>query len=383
MPSILEVSKQIHKKYKGNQILVAGDMLPKVEMLSFGVLSADYPLEGGLPYGSIVEISGQFSSGKTTLAAMAVASWQKAHPDKTCIWVDAESSARMQFPHFKKMLGFQPEKVMVYDATGISAESIFADLVDLQTGSDDIGLIVLDSVASLISDADLETDFEKDNGQRAAVAKSVKKFMRFIKGWIQKKGNILIVINQTMVTGTTFTGAKIYDEPCGAALKFFPDVKIRCGTRTFIKDDKNDLAVAKAEGATGFRINFNVMKSKNGAITKGGGFVSFDFENGIDDITDTLEVAIKCGYISRPTLQSYVLTDLSTGETLKDKDGNELKFVGKQKLIDYIKANPEFKDEYFTMLSKYTDENNLGVSLLDAEQLKELLSEEESVKGKN
>ena len=380
MASILEVSKELQKKYKGNQVLIAGDMLPEIKTLSFGVLSADYPLEGGLPYGSIVEISGQFSSGKTTLAAMAVAQWQKEHPEKTCVWVDAESSARMQFPHFKKMLGFKPENVLVYDATGISAENVFADIIDLQTGVDDIGLIVLDSVASLISDQDLETDFEKDNGQRAAIAKSVKKFMRFIKGWIQRKGNILIVINQTMVTGTTFTGAKIYDEPCGAALKFFPDVKIRCGTRTFIKDDKNDLATSKAEGATGYRINFNVMKSKKGAITKGGGFVSFDFESGIDDIIDTIEVAIKCGYIQRPTMQSYCLVDLNSGEILQDEDGNELKFVGKQKLIDFIKNNPKFKEEYFKALSKHLDENNSGVSLLEQEQLEELFKEEESVK---
>ena len=122
------------------------------------------------------------------------------------------------------------------------------------------------------------------------------------------------------------------------------------------------------------------MKSKKGAITKGGGFVSFDFENGIDDIMDTIEVAIKCGYIQRPTTQSYVLVDLDSGEILHDEDGNELKFVGKQKLVDFIKNNPEFKREYFKTLSRHLDENNSGVSLLEQEQLDELLNEEEALK---
>lgn len=380
MAGILEMSKALEKKYKGNKILITGDMLPDIKTLSLGVLSADYPLEGGFPYGSIIEISGQFSSGKTTLAALAVAQYQKKHPDKECIWVDVEASARLQFPYFQRTLGFNPEKIFVYDATGISAENVFADIIDLQTNLDNVGLIVLDSIAALISDADMESDFEKDNGQRAAVAKAAKKFMRFIKGWIQKRENMLIVINQTIVAGTTFTGAKIYDEGVGNAMKFFPDVKIRCGTRTFINGDKNDLSVSKAEGATGIRINFNVMKSKIGAITKGGGYLSIDFEEGIMDIVDTVEVAIKCGFINRPTLQTYILTNLDTGEILTDENGNDLKFTGKQKLIDYLRDNLEFKEEYFEMLSKHLNGNNTGVSLLDKEQLEELLQEEVGVK---
>ena len=382
MTSVLDIAKEINKKYKDNEVLIAGDMLPDTRMLSFGVLSADYPLKGGLPYGSIIEISGQFASGKTTLAALAVANWQRKNPDKVCIWVDVESSIKMQLPHFKKMTGLQTDEdhLLVYNCTGKSADSIFADIIDLQTQADNIGMIVVDSVAALVSDSDLESDFEKDNGMRATTAKSIGKFLRFIEGWLQKKNNILILINQTVDIGTTFTGAKIYDELRGKAMKFYPHVKIRCGTRTFIKDGKNDLSITKAEGATGYRINFNVMKSKISATNKGGGFVSFDYESGIDDIIDTIEVAIKCEFIRRPNNMTYIIYDLDKDEVMLDENGDELRFVGKPKLIDYIQSNPAFKETYFNMLSKHLNNDAVGVSLLEQEQLDEIQNEEENNK---
>ena len=93
-----------------------------------------------------------------------------------------------------------------------------------------------------------------------------------------------------------------------------------------------------------------------------------------------LEVAIKYEFISRPTNLTYLLINLETGEPYKDENGNELKFVGKQKLKDYLSSNVEFQAEYIQMLNRHIQANsNAYGSLLDERTLALIKSEESSV----
>lgn len=384
MATLQEVAKIIEKKYKTGQVLVAGDMIPKVNLLSMGTLSFDYAVSGGLPYGSIVEFSGQFGSGKSTAAALAMAQYQKQNPDRVCIWVDVEDSFRLQLPFFQKMTGLKTDSnhLMVYDCTGKSAENILDDILHLQIEVDNIGMIVIDSTASLVSSDDLENDFTKDNGQRSATAKTSNKFCKQIRGHLKTKGNILLTINQTVVEGKTFTGANIYNELGGKAWKFHADIRIRFSTRTFVKDGKNDVAMTKAEGATGFVLKFSLTKSRIGAPNRGGGFITFDYEKGLETIADTVEVAILGGYILRPNNSTYLITDLDTGEVLLDDNGDELKFIGKAKLVAYLTDNDEFREEYFNKLNDYISGQAGTLSLLDKEALKEIAEMENGVEDK-
>ena len=92
MSTFKEFAKQINKKYKDGNVLLAGDVLPTVELLSMGTLGFDYASSGGLPEGTIVEFAGQFSSGKSLAAALAIAQYQRKHPDKVCLYVDVENA---------------------------------------------------------------------------------------------------------------------------------------------------------------------------------------------------------------------------------------------------------------------------------------------------
>lgn len=384
MGSVLEVAKQINKKYKDGKVIIGGDILPIVNKLPFGSLGAIYPLYGGLPYGAITVFAGQYSSGKSTAAALAMAQYQKENPDKTCIYVDVENTLPIQLPHFVKMTGLQTdeEHFLRYDCSGKSAETIFEDILDLQIGADNIGMIIIDSAAALVSDQDLESDFSKDNGMRASVAKSLGKFIRMMNMYLARKGNILLVINQVREAGKTFTGATIFAEPAGHSLDFYPALKVRFGTRTFTQGDKTDIPSSKAEDCDGFRLKFAITKSKVSPVTRGGGFLTFRFDTGIDIINDTLEVAMKHGFIERPNNMSYILVNLDTGEPYYDEDGKELKFVGKAKLHDYINNNEEFRTGYFEMLSRHIDGNNSsGISLLDSNDLSEIMEEEARVES--
>lgn len=382
MPSVLENSKIINKKYKEGNIAFSGDLMPKVRKLKFGSLGATYPLSGGIPYGSIAVFAGQYSSGKSTAAALAMAQYQKENPDRTCIYVDVENTLPVQLPYLVSMTGLQidREHFLRYDCTGKSAEMIFEDIIDLQIGSDNIGMIILDSAAALVSDQDLESDFTKDNGMRASVAKPLGKFIRMMNMFLPQKNNILLVINQVRDAGKTFTGAQMYTEPCGHALDFYPALKVRFGTRTFTLEDKTDISASKAEDSDGFRLKFAITKSKVAPMNRGGGFITFRFDSGVDIINDTLEVAMKYGFVQRPNAMTYILVNLDTGEVYTDKDGNELRFVGKSKLIDYIENNEGFRNEYFEMLDKHVNRSEeLGISLLDSDSLNEIMEQEAAV----
>lgn len=381
MPSVLDVANKLNKLYKNNKVLVAGDVMPNVPKLKLGSLGADYPLGGGLPYGSIVVFAGQYSSGKTTAAALAMAQYQRENPDRTCIYIDVENTLPVQLPHLVKMTGLLTDEkhFLRYDCIGKAAETIFKDIIELQVGADNIGMIILDSAAALVSSQDLEEEFDKDNGMRASVAKPLGKFIRMMNMYLPQKNNILLVINQVREAGKTFTGAVIYNEPAGHALDFYPSIKVRFGTRTFTKDDKTDIAASKAEDSDGFRLKFAITKSRAASFSRGGGFLTFRFNTGLDYINDTLEVATKYEFIERPNNMSYILVNLDTGEYYKDDEGNPLRFVGKGKLYDFIKNNDEFRKDYFDMLSRHIDSSAGAVSLLDTEAMNEIIEQENSV----
>lgn len=379
MASVLEIASKINKNWKEN-VLVDGNFTKEIKRLHIGSIAADYPLYGGLPYGQLIVFSGVEHSGKTTAAALCMAQYQKENPDRVCIWVDAENTLLTQGEFLQRMTGLNlnSDNFLRYDCSGKAAEEIFADLIKLEE-ADNIGMIVVDSAPALISKADLDNDFEKDNGQRASIAKSLGKFIKQMLMYLPKRENILLIINQVRVDGVTFQGAKIYSEPCGYALNYYPSMKVRFGTRTYTSGDKTDLVASKSEGADGFRLKFSITKNRLGPIDRGGGFLTFRLQGGLDRLYDMLEVALRYEFIKRPTLQSYVLVNLDTGEPYTDEYGNELRFVGKQKLIDYVNTNDDFRRKYFDMLDKHISESSIKLNLLDKNTMNEILIQEASI----
>jgi len=380
MANVLDIAKKLNKSYK-QDILTDGSIIPECQKISMGSIAADFAVNGGIPLGAITVYAGLEGSGKTTAAVQTMAEYQKAFPDKTCIYVDAEQTLVTQLDFFVKMTGLvvnDPNRFLRFDTVGMSAEEIFAAILELQQ-AENIGLIVIDSAPALISQADMDSDFTKDNGMRASIAKNLGKFLRNMVMYLPKRNNALIVINQVREAGKTFTGATIYSEPAGYGLKYYPSMKVRFSTRCFTQGDKTDLAASKGEDADGFRLRFSVTKSRLSRV-KGGGFITYRYDTGRDVIGDTLEVALKYGYIQRPTTQSYVLINLDTGEVYTDSEGNELKFVGKQKLIDYLNTNIEFRTEYIDMLTRNINQSDVK-TLLDDETMKEIMDQEASVEG--
>ena len=384
MVSVLDVAKQINKAWK-NETITSGDVIPECKRFSMGTLSADFALYGGLPEGKLIVYAGESGSGKSLLAGLAMAQYQKAHPDRTNIYVDAEETLIGQIDWFAKMTGLDykdPNKFLRYDCTGKSAEEIFDDLVKIQK-ADNIGMIVIDSAPMLLSQADIDNDIAKDNGQRASIAKSMGKFLKFMIPAIAKAGNPLLIINHTRVAGTTFTGAKIYTEPCGYALNFYPCIKVRFAARKFTKGDKLDISASQTDDETdGICATFSVTKNRLGALNRNGAKIIFRFESGLDTLTDLIEIITKYEIAKRLNAQSWQLVNPLTDEPYKDKEtGAELKFVGKQKMIDYIREHDEFRAEYEKAVSTYINHSKRDISLIDEEDLKQILEAERSVEN--
>lgn len=377
MASILEIASKLKKEYKDENLILKSDIVPTYQRLRTGALGLDYVLGGGLPYGRIAQVSGQPHSGKTTGACCFLAAYQRENPTKTCVYVDVEHSLDLQ--HQTIMNGIDLKKLYYVNPVGLSGEQIIDMIVELQK-SDDIGMIVLDSIAAMTPQIVLENDLVEDKGIRATMAKKMYQFLNIMSSMLQEKNNILLLINQVRDGGKTFTGAQIWKEPCNGASSFASSVSIRFGTRTFTKGDEMDACKPDGEGADGFRLKFKIMKNKTAPCNRGGGFITYRYGKGLDWMHDLLEIALTFNFINRVNNVTYELIDLKTGEIYKDKDGKLLRGK-KADLMLYIQNNIDFQRRYLDMLQTYISLDNTKTygQLLDERASHEIDEEETGV----
>ena len=373
---VLDTAKKFNKMYEDDKLAVKADITPEYERMPTGAFGLDYPLYGGLVKGRIHTFAGLFHSGKTVASALAMAAYQRENPNTISVYVDLEHSLDLKF--VSRMTGLQLDKMIYFNPTSLTGEQILDAILDFQK-EPDIGMIVLDSIPALQPSQAVENDMTKDPGMRGTIAKSLHRFLIAMSALVNKKNNIFIMVNQVRVSGTTFTGAPIYSEPGGQAPQYYSSIKVRFGTRTFIKGDKVDCS--DGEGADGFRLKFVITKQKCGPIARGGGFLSFNYDKGLMWLEDMLEIAYKFEFIRRVNNVTYELINLETGEIYKDEQGNELR--GKKRdLEDYILTNIGFQKEYVKMLNKYisASEESYG-DILDARDKAEIKAQEESVEA--
>lgn len=386
--TIKDAIKKINKACKDWNILDSGNFSQNLKKLSLETLGFDFPFKGGLPYGQIITFSGVEHSGKSTAAALAIAKYQEENPDKVCVYVDVENTLLTQAEYFQSIcnISYEPEHFVRYDCTGRSAEEIFQDLIMLQE-CDEIGMIVIDSARALISQADLDNDFVKDNGQRASIAKPIGKFIKQMMMYLPKRNNILLIVNQVTVEKGMFSTT--YTEPGGYALKYFPSVKVRFGTRTYTKEDKTDITQSKVDDAIdGIRLHFAIVKSRLNAINKDGGFITIRYNKGVDTVFDLLEVALKAKLIETPTNKCYILKNLLTGEIYKDElTQSDLYFEANKgedaynALRNYLDTHSKFVKEFSAMINEYISKIKASINLIDENIVNDLMSQEDALCG--
>lgn len=377
MATIAELAKKFRREYKDENLMIISNIKPDYQRMPTNALGLDYILAGGIPLGRLIEFSGLQHSGKTTAACVVLAAYQRMFPNQTCVYIDVEHSLDLRFQ--ARMTGLDLSKLFYMNPNGQSGQQILDMIIEMQK-SDDVGMIVLDSLPALIPSAVLENDLTKDAGMRATMAKPLYPFCASMASMVAAKNNLFLMINQVRDDGKTFTGVQKYKEPCGAAPGYYSSIIIRFGTRKFTLGDDMDACGAKnGEGADGFRLHFKIMKNKCGACNRGGGFLTFRYETGLDWINDLLEIALGFGFIKRLNSITYQLVNLETGEIYQDEEGNLLQGK-KADLIAYIKGNINFQNTYLAMLNRVisNEDNNYG-NILDERTNAELDAQQNAI----
>ena len=236
---------QIDKQFGKGSLMKMGDHRQmKIETISSGSMLLDEALGvGGYPKGRIVEIYGPESSGKTTLALHAIAEAQKV--GGIAAFVDAEHALD---PVYAGNLGLDVDNIWVSQPdTGEQALEIAESLI--RSGGVDI--IVVDSVAALTPQAEIEGDM--GDSHVGLQARLMSQALRKLTGTISKSGCCLIFINQIrMKIGVMFGNPETTTG--GNALKFYSSVRLEVR--------KVETIAKGQENAIGNRVRVKVVKNK-------------------------------------------------------------------------------------------------------------------------
>lgn len=237
---------QIEKQYGKGSVMKLGDKpKQKLEAISSGSLYLDSALGiGGYPKGRIIEIYGPESSGKTTIALHAIAEAQKE--GGYAAFIDVEHALD---PLYAEKIGVNiDELILSQPDTGEQALEIVEALI--RSGA--VDLVVVDSVAALVPEAEIAGDM--GDSHVGLQARLMSQAMRKLSGIISKTNSVVIFINQIREkVGIIFGNPEV--TPGGRALKFYSSVRLEIrrgetiklgtdivGNKTKVKVVKNKVA---------------------------------------------------------------------------------------------------------------------------------------------
>ncbi len=304
---------QIEKQFGKGSIMRLGQEASRssVEVISTGCLTLDLAMGvGGLPRGRVVEIYGQESSGKTTVALHAIAQAQKS--GGVAAFIDVEHALD---PTYTSRLGVNLDDLLISQPdTGEQALEIAEALV--RSGAVDI--VVVDSVAALVPRAEIEG--EMGDAHVGLQARLMSQALRKLTGAISKSRTVCVFINQLREkVGIMFGNPET--TPGGRALKFYSSIRLEVRR---IDSLKNGTEVV------GNRTRIKVVKNKVAPPFKQAEF-DILYGEGISREGSILDLAVDMGFVQKSGAW-YAYGDTRLGQ-------------GRENTRDYLKGNPDLADE--------------------------------------
>ena len=270
----VDLKDEIVKVYGKGSVMKLGEKPSlDIDVIPSGSICLDAALGiGGYPKGRIIEIYGPESSGKTTLALTAIAECQKKGGQAA--FVDAEHAID---PVYASKLGVNiDELILSQPDNGEQA----LEIVDMLAGSEAVDIIVVDSVAALVPQAELEGGMADSNV--GAHARLMSKAMRKIAGVLNKSNCTVIFINQLREkVGVMYGNPEVTTG--GRALKFYASIRI---------DIRKAEAIKEGDKIIGNTVNIKVVKNKVAPPFKSCK-VDLIFGEGFSKIGEVLDLAIE------------------------------------------------------------------------------------------
>jgi recombination protein RecA len=347
----------IEKAHGSGSIMLGEDAIVEVDSFSTAVPSIDLALGcGGLPQGRIIEIYGPESGGKTTTCLQFISACQKHYFENKkrngkAAFIDAEHAFD---PEWARNMGVDVGKLLFSQPS--SGEEAF-DIIETMVRSKLLDLIILDSVAALTPQVEL--DGELGDAHVGVHARMMSKALRKLKGEISDSRTTVVFINQIREkVGVMFGSPET--TPGGRALKFYASIRGEVRRGQTLRD---------GDDVVGFRTSIKMVKNKVAAPFKR---AEFDIcvghperpIYGIDIISSLLEVAKECKVVT--TSGSWYVFN-------NNKLGN-----GTSATLSYLRNNQEILDEikkqtYNSAFSSYVsvpsnDDDTLDNEILDGDE---------------
>lgn len=336
-PALESALAQIQKQFGKEAIMKMGDGAQQnIEAISTGSLGLDIALGiGGYPKGRIVEIYGPESSGKTTLALHAVAEAQKK--GGTCAYIDAENALD---PYYARKLGVDVTNLIISQPDSGEQALEIADTL-IKSGAVDV--VVIDSVAALVTKAELEGNM--GDNYVGTTARLMSQSLKKLSGSVSRSNTLLIFINQIrMKIGVMFGSPETTSG--GNALKFYASVRLDIRRIGQIKDkeeivgNETRVKVVKNKVAPPFRVvEFKII-----------------YGQGISRVSEILDMGVKMNLIEKAgSFYSYNSERIGQGEAnacqwLKDNTGVQKELLDKimaksAGIAEEMTTGPEAEDD--------------------------------------
>ena len=320
-----QVLLDIEKQFGKGAIMKLGERdHQKIDVISSGSISLDIALGiGGYPKGRIIEIFGPESSGKTTFALHAIAESQKK--GGRAAFIDAEHALD---PVYASKLGVNINDLLLSQPdNGEQALEICEALV--RSGA--ISIIVVDSVAALVPQAEIEG--EMGDSHVGLQARLMSQALRKLSGIVNKTNTVVIFINQLREkVGVMFGNPEV--TPGGRALKFYSSVRleIRKGEQIKLGSD-----------AIGNRTNIKVVKNKMAPPFKACS-VDIIYGEGVSITGEIVDLGVEAGVLDKSgAWYSY------NGEKVGQ---------GKENVKEWLKKNVNIKEEIEKKIRNYYEKND-------------------------
>ena len=313
---LLDIEKQFGK---GAVMKLGEENHRTIDVIPSGSLSLDIALGiGGYPKGRIIEIYGPESSGKTTFALHAIAEAQRK--GGRAAFIDAEHSLD---PKYAEALGVDTSELLLSQPdNGEQALEICEALV--RSGA--ISIVVIDSVAALVPQAEIEG--EMGDSHVGLQARLMSQALRKLSGVINKTNTICIFINQLREkVGVMFGNPET--TPGGRALKFYSSIRLEIRRSEQIKTSSE---------IVGNKVNVKVVKNKMAPPFKTC-CVDIMYGEGVSREGELVDLASECGIIDKSgAWYSY--------------NGNKIG-QGKENVKELLRNNQALKEEIETKVREH------------------------------